>query len=152
MEKQFCFHTLLSKVKDIECSKCVDPKCNIVSFSHTSEPKAINMVVNNNFYITIMKQMYNYLSSNLVVAAAWKTMSISCIISCTRLESLTPILFSDVSPGTGTTFSEIRAFKVSSPILFLNTLNKSFSKTCFKVKKESESHFRVKYQTKKFGS
>lgn len=77
--------------------------------------------------------MYYNLSSNLVVAAAWKTMSISCIISCNRLESVTPILLNVTSPGTGTTFSDIKAFKPLSPIFFLNTLNKSFSKTCFKV-------------------
>lgn len=65
------------------------------------------------------------------MAATFTTISISFCIRSLRLESFTPKQSVEISPATGTTFSDNNVFKFSSPIFSLNTLKRSFSNTCY---------------------
>ncbi len=81
----------------------------------------------NNFNYTYI--VLCYLSSKLVVAAEFKTMSISFHISSLNIESSIPKFSWQMLPEIGVTFSNIKDSRFA-PKFFLRTLNKSFPNTC----------------------
>ena len=81
----------------------------------------------NNFHYTYI--VLCYLSSKLVVAAEFTTMSISFHISSLNIESSIPKLSWQMLPEIGVTFSNIKDSRFA-PKFSLRTLNKSFPNTC----------------------
>ena len=128
MEKHLQFNTFLCKVQNMQSSICVDAQCNIISKERNRKGKIL-LLFN---YMNHLDHAHNivlcYLSSKFVVAAEFKTISISFHISSINMESLIPKFSSLMSPGIGVTLSNIKDSRFA-PKLFLRTLNMSFSIT-----------------------